>query len=99
MNNGGSDAAGRKKCLVTGGSQGIGAAAALELAREGANVCLTYRKHEAEAEKYAAEIENMGRKALAVQCDISSFADAERVVQNPPWKHSAVSRFWSTMPG
>ena len=69
-----------KNALVTGGSQGIGAAASLELAREGANICLTYRKHEAEAKKYAQEIEKMGRKALAVQCDIASFADAERVV-------------------
>ena len=70
-----------KNALVTGGSQGIGAAASLELAREGANICLTYRKHEAEAQKYAAEIRAMGRKALAVKCDISSFADAERVVK------------------
>ena len=70
-----------KNALVTGGSQGIGAAASLELAREGANVCLTYRKHEAEAIKYAEEIQAMGRKALAVQCDIASFADAERVVK------------------
>ena len=38
-----------KIALVTGGSQGIGAAAALELAREGADVCVTYRSHEAEA--------------------------------------------------
>jgi len=71
-----------KNALVTGGSQGIGAAAALELAREGANICLTYRKHEAEAKKYAKEIEHMGRKSLAVQCDIASFADAERVVKS-----------------
>jgi 3-oxoacyl-[acyl-carrier protein] reductase len=70
-----------KNALVTGGSQGIGAAISLELAREGANVCLTYRKHEAEAKKFAEEIRQMGRKALAVQCDISSFADAERVVK------------------
>ena len=70
-----------KNALVTGGSQGIGAATSLELAREGANVCLTYRKHEAEAKKFADEIRQMGRKALAVQCDISSFADAERVVK------------------
>ena len=70
-----------KNALVTGGSQGIGAAVSLELAREGANICLTYRKHEAEAMKYADEIRQMGRKALAVQCDISSFADAERVVK------------------
>jgi 3-oxoacyl-[acyl-carrier protein] reductase len=70
-----------KNALVTGGSQGIGAAASLELAREGANVCLTYRKHDVEAKKYADEIREMGRKALAVKCDISSFAEAESVVK------------------
>ncbi len=70
-----------KNALVTGGSQGIGAAASLELAREGANVCLTYRKHDTEAKKYADEIREMGRKALAVKCDISSFAEAESVVK------------------
>jgi 3-oxoacyl-[acyl-carrier protein] reductase len=51
------------------------------LAREGANVCLTYRKHEAEAREYAEQISAMGRKSLAVQCDISAFTDAERVVK------------------
>jgi 3-oxoacyl-[acyl-carrier protein] reductase len=70
-----------KNALVTGGSQGIGAAASLDLAREGANICLTYRKHEEEAQKYADEIRAMGRKALALKCDISSYADAERVVK------------------
>lgn len=70
-----------KNAIVTGGSQGIGTAASVELAREGANVCLTYRKHEAEAQDIADEIRRLGRNALAVQCDISSFADAERVVQ------------------
>jgi 3-oxoacyl-[acyl-carrier protein] reductase len=70
-----------KNALVTGGSQGIGAAASLELAREGANVCLTYRKHKAEAIKYADDIQKMGRKALAVQCDIASFSEAEQAVK------------------
>jgi len=69
-----------KNAIVTGGSQGIGAAASLELAREGANVCLTYRKHGDEAEQYADEIRGMGRKAVAVKCDISQFAEAEQVV-------------------
>jgi len=70
-----------KNALVTGGSQGIGAAASLELAREGANVCLTYRKHDTEAKKYADEIREMGRKAIAIKCDISSFSEAENVVK------------------
>jgi 3-oxoacyl-[acyl-carrier protein] reductase len=70
-----------KNAIITGGSQGIGTAASLELAREGANVCLTYRKHEAEAREYAEQISAMGRKSLAVQCDISAFTDAERVVK------------------
>jgi 3-oxoacyl-[acyl-carrier protein] reductase len=70
-----------KNAIVTGGSQGIGAAISLELAREGANVCLTYRKHEAEAKEYENQIRAMGRKALAVQCDIASFKDAEKTVR------------------
>lgn len=70
-----------KIALVTGGSQGIGAAAALELAREGADVCVTYRSHEAEALAYVKEIEALGRRALALRCDIAVFAEAEAVVR------------------
>jgi 3-oxoacyl-[acyl-carrier protein] reductase len=70
-----------KNAIVTGGSQGIGAAISLELAREGANICLTYRRHQADAEQYAEEIRALGRKALALECDIASFAEAEAVVQ------------------
>jgi 3-oxoacyl-[acyl-carrier protein] reductase len=70
-----------KNAIVSGGSQGIGAAVSIGFAREGANVCLLYRKHEGEAKRIESEIREMGRKAIAVQCDISSFADAERVVK------------------
>jgi 3-oxoacyl-[acyl-carrier protein] reductase len=70
-----------KNAIVTGGSQGIGTAASLMLAEEGANVCLTYRSHKEEAEEVAEQIEAMGRKALAVKCDISAFAEAEAVVK------------------
>ena len=71
-----------KNAIVTGGSQGIGAAISLDLAQEGANVCLTYRKHKEEAIEYANQITAMGRKALALQCDIASFNEAEGVVKS-----------------
>lgn len=70
-----------KNAIVTGGSAGIGAATSLELAREGANVCLTYRKHEAEAKEFADQIIQMGRKAIAVHCDIAQFDAAKNVVK------------------
>ncbi len=70
-----------KNAIVTGGSQGIGTATSLELAREGANVCLTYRSHQKEAEQVRDEIVAMGRKSVCVKCDISSFQEAEAVVK------------------
>jgi 3-oxoacyl-[acyl-carrier protein] reductase len=70
-----------KSAIVTGGSQGIGAATSIELAREGANVCLTYRRHEEEAQSYVRQIREMGRGAIAIKCDIAVFAEAEQVVK------------------
>jgi 3-oxoacyl-[acyl-carrier protein] reductase len=70
-----------KGAIVTGGSLGIGRAIALELATEGANVAVNYRRHDDEAKAVVAEIEEMGRKALAVKADVSSSADAEEMVE------------------
>jgi len=69
-----------KSALVTGGSLGIGSAIALELAREGANVAVNYRRHDTEANAVVAEIEKLGRKGLAVKADVSSYSDAENMV-------------------
>jgi NAD(P)-dependent dehydrogenase (short-subunit alcohol dehydrogenase family) len=55
--------------LVTGGSRGIGAAIALRLARDGADVAITYRSAADQAAQVAKEIERLGRRALAVQAD------------------------------
>jgi 3-oxoacyl-[acyl-carrier protein] reductase len=55
--------------LVTGGSRGIGAAIAARLAREGADVALTYRENRVSAEKVVREIEGLGRRGLALQAD------------------------------
>ncbi len=69
-----------KTAIVTGGSLGIGASTALELAAEGADVALNYRRHSTEAEAVAEKIRAMGRRALVVQADVSSFDDAQNMV-------------------
>jgi 3-oxoacyl-[acyl-carrier protein] reductase len=51
------------------------------LARAGADVALNYRKSSAEADAMVKELEGMGRRALAVQADVGSFEDAQRMVQ------------------
>lgn len=70
-----------KNAIVTGGSLGIGAAIALELGRQGANVALNYRKHSDEAEAVCNQVREMGRKAMVVRADVSSFQDAENMVK------------------
>jgi 3-oxoacyl-[acyl-carrier protein] reductase len=64
-----------KSALVTGGSRGIGAAIAEELARAGASVVVGYRSGQDEAEALAA-----GIGGRAVQADVSSAEDAARLV-------------------
>ncbi len=66
--------------LVTGGSRGIGRAAAVRLAREGADVALSYATRRREADEAVAEIEALGRRALCSPCDVSRPGDVERLV-------------------
>jgi NAD(P)-dependent dehydrogenase (short-subunit alcohol dehydrogenase family) len=68
-----------KSAIVTGGSLGIGTAISLDLAGEGANVALTYRSHPDEAKEVARRIEEMGRKAMAYQIDVSEFDAAQEM--------------------
>lgn len=69
-----------KIALVTGGSRGIGRAAALLLARQGARVILTYAKDEAAARQTVEAIEAAGGAAEAERLDVGSFEQAERTV-------------------
>jgi len=75
---------GQKIALVTGGSRGLGRNTALALARRGVDVVLTYHARRDEAEAVVAAITAAGRKAIALQLDVSvasgfpAFADRLR---------------------
>ena len=63
--------------LITGGSRGLGRNMALHVARQGGDVILTYQSRDADALAVVAEIESLGRKAVALQLDsgqVASFA-------------------------
>ncbi len=70
-----------KSAIVTGGSLGIGTAIAPVLAREGCNVAINYRRHDTEAKEVVRKIEKMGHKGLAIKADVSSYQDAQNMVQ------------------
>jgi len=59
-----------KSAFVTGGARRIGRAIALTLAEAGADVTLSYRNSAAEAAVTVREIEALGRRALAVECNV-----------------------------
>jgi 3-oxoacyl-[acyl-carrier protein] reductase len=66
--------------LVTGGSRGIGRAAALALAEAGADVAITYRERAEAADAVAAAIAALGRRALSVRAELGPGAEAARVI-------------------
>jgi glucose 1-dehydrogenase len=61
-----------KTVLITGGSQGIGQGIAFRLAEEGADIVVDYVGNPQPAEATVAQIQKRGRRALAVEADISS---------------------------
>jgi 3-oxoacyl-[acyl-carrier protein] reductase len=70
-----------KIAIVTGASRGIGAAIAVELASQGATAVVNHRASAAQAETVVAQIVAAGGRALAIQADVSLFADAQRLVK------------------
>jgi 3-oxoacyl-[acyl-carrier protein] reductase len=66
--------------LVTGGSRGIGAGIAIALARAGAHVAVNYHERADAANGVCGEIIGTGRKAIAIQADVSVSAAVTRMV-------------------
>src|ERR1017187_9771780 len=67
--------------LITGGSRGIGAAIAIGLAKAGADIAVNYRERADAAKAVCEEIIQTGRKALAVQADVSVAADVKSMIK------------------
>jgi len=70
-----------KVALVTGGGRGIGRAISLALARAGCDIGVNYHERRDDAESAVHEIENLGRRAVAIQADVSRAADVTRLVR------------------
>jgi len=70
-----------KAALVTGASRGIGREIALELARQGADIAVNYSGSEERANSVVAEIKEMGRNAIAIQCDVSNSDSVANMVK------------------
>jgi NAD(P)-dependent dehydrogenase (short-subunit alcohol dehydrogenase family) len=73
-----------KVAIITGGSRGVGKSAALNVARRGTGVILTYNCHPDEAEAVVSEIQKSGGKAAALKLDVTktaSFGDFVSLVE------------------
>jgi 3-oxoacyl-[acyl-carrier protein] reductase len=70
---------GARVALVTGAGRGIGRAIALELGRQGHDVAVNYRGSAEAARAAADEISGLGRRAAALQADVSRAEDVERL--------------------
>lgn len=84
-----------KNALITGASMGIGAATAIELARQGANVAINFRSHRDKAEAVKAEIEKLGRKAILLQADVSDQKAVEDMVAETARTFGSLNHFVS----
>lgn len=73
-----------KVALITGAGRGIGAAIAMKLAGEGADIILNYAgaANLAETKNVQKEIENLGRRAISICADVANFDEVSKMVDD-----------------
>jgi 3-oxoacyl-[acyl-carrier protein] reductase len=69
-----------KVALITGSSRGIGRAAAIRMAREGADVVVNYASNQQAAQEVVDSIVDMGRKAIAIKADVANPSAVQQMV-------------------
>jgi len=69
-----------RRALVTGGGRGIGRGIVLELAREGADVAINYRRDRDAAERTGEEVRGLGRRAIVLQADVGDRTAVDAMV-------------------
>jgi 3-oxoacyl-[acyl-carrier protein] reductase len=80
-----------KLALVTGGNRGIGAACSLALANAGCDVAVNFHQRAKDAEQTCADIQKLGRRAIAIQADVSQSAEVKQMVARTETELGAVS--------
>ncbi|UFS70459.1 SDR family oxidoreductase [Geomonas sp. RF6] len=80
-----------KTALVTGGGRGIGRAIACALAEAGADVAIVYRSNEAAAYQVRDAIRSLGRRGVALHCDVSRSAEVSAAVEGIHRELGAIS--------
>ena len=82
-----------KIALITGGSRGLGRNTAISLARKGVDVVLTYHSNRTEADSAIAEIQALGRKAVALRFDAGNVGSFDGFVSS---LRQALSEVWNS---
>lgn len=71
-----------KVAVISGGNRGIGKAIALEFGKNGADLAIIYGGNKDRADETVVELEGLGVKAKAYQCDVGSFDDTKALVSS-----------------
>src|ERR1051326_211636 len=78
-----------KRVLVTGAARRIGREIAIELARSGAHVAITYLTSGAEAKRTLAELKTLTHSAFAIRCDVRDQKSINAAVKERSEEHTS----------